>query len=98
MASVELTPELAKQILAAAAARGVSVETLLETVIEKAATESQMAPQTRSQEDHFQLTVTPEEWRKVLHEWVNRHTRAAPPLSDYAISRESIYTREDEMR
>ena len=47
----ELTPELAKQILEVAAARGVSVEELLESVIENDSTE----PQTQFEEEHFQL-------------------------------------------
>ena len=48
-------------------------------------------------EDHFQLKATPEEWGEALRKWADNHPRNAPPLSDYAVSRESIYTREDEM-
>jgi len=93
MEVLKLTPELAKQILEAAAARGLPVEALLESVIENDSDE----PQTQSEKDHFQLKVTPEEWSKALREWADNHASDAPPLSDFAISRESIYTREDEM-
>ena len=92
MEAFELTPELAKQILEAAAARGVSVEELLESVIENDSTESQ----TQFEEDHFQLKAAPEDWSEALRKWANNHPRSVP-LSDYAVSRESIYTREDEM-
>lgn len=97
MEALELTPELAKQILTAAAARGISVEMLLESVIKNDSNESQAVSQTQSAEDHFQLRATPEAWSKALREWADNHARNAPPLSDYAVSRESIYTREDEM-
>ena len=89
----KLTPELAKQILEAAAVRGVSVEELLESVIENELTETQ----TQFEKGHFQLKAPPEEWGKALREWADNHPRNEPPLSDYAVSRESIYTREDEM-
>ena len=92
MQNVNLTAELAKQLLAEAAARGVSVTELLEAVIES-------APPPASDElpeEHFQLRSTPEEWIKELHDWVNSLPQKAPPLSDYAVSRESIYAeRED---
>lgn len=40
---------------------------------------------------HFQETSTPEEWIKAFREWAESHPRNTPPLSDEAISRESIY-------
>lgn len=41
---------------------------------------------------------TPEERVRLWHEFLNSHADIkAPPLSDYAVSRESIYTREDDM-
>jgi hypothetical protein len=97
MSASELTPELAKEILAAAAARGVSVEEFLESVVKEQEDDSPSTSKTAIDEEHFQLTATPEEWSQALHEWADGHTSTAPPLSDYAISRESIYTREDEM-
>jgi hypothetical protein len=97
MSASELTPELAKEILAAAAARGISVEEFLESVARNQQDDSPSSPQTAIDEEHFQLKATPEEWSRALREWADSHISDAPPLSDYAVSRESIYTREDEM-
>jgi hypothetical protein len=88
MSASELTPELAKEILAAAAARGISVEEYLQSVIISQADESEQKSQ----------TLSPQERVKLWQAWVDSHSYIkAPPLSDYAVSRESIYTREDEM-
>ncbi|HST20638.1 MAG TPA: hypothetical protein VLR90_05950 [Blastocatellia bacterium] len=82
----KLTPELAKQILEAAAVRGVSVEELLESVIESGDAKTEKEP------------GTAQDKVKLWQEWVDSHSYIkAAPLSDYAVSRESIYTREDEM-
>jgi hypothetical protein len=97
MSASELTPELAKEILAAAAARGISVEEFLESVASNQQDDSPSSSQAVMDEEHFQLRATPEEWSRALREWINEFPSDAPPLSDYAVSRESIYTREDEM-
>jgi hypothetical protein len=40
----------------------------------------------------FYETATPQEWVQAFHEWVESHRDLnLPPLSDEAISRESIY-------
>ncbi len=41
--------------------------------------------------------LTPEERVRLWKEFLASHSVGGPPLSDYAVSRESIYTREDEM-
>jgi hypothetical protein len=87
MSASDLTPELAKEILAAAAARGVSVEEFLQVVIANGADDIEQKAQ----------DLSPSERVKLWQEWVDSHSYIkAPPLSDYAVSRESIYTREDE--
>jgi hypothetical protein len=44
------------------------------------------------EERPFYETATPQEWVKAFHEWVESHRDLnLPPLSDEAISRESIY-------
>ncbi|HKP84485.1 MAG TPA: hypothetical protein VJZ26_00225 [Blastocatellia bacterium] len=84
----ELTPELAKQIIEAAAARGIPVEAFLQTVIKSSVAKTEEKKQ----------GLTPQDKVKLWQEWVDSHSYIkAPPLSDYAVSRESIYTREDEM-
>lgn len=88
MSTSELTPELAKEILAAAAARGVSVEEYLQNVITNRADDKEQNVQ----------ALSPPERVKLWQEWVDSHSYIkAPPLSDYAVSRDSLYTREDEM-
>ena len=97
MSASELTPALAKEILEAAATRGVSVEEFLESVANKPQGDSSSSSQDETDDEYFQRTATPEEWSRALREWADSHSSDAPPLSDYAVSRESIYTREDEM-
>ena len=62
-------------------------ENYILNVLEKEATNGEAS---------FALTATPEEWKKAFLEWVHTERPAHPPLSDEAISRESIYReRED---
>ena len=44
---------------------------------------------------HLQKT-NPREWARQFDAWVNSHDPKTPVLSDEAMSRESIYTREDD--
>jgi hypothetical protein len=78
---LELEPEIESRLIAQAAAQGTSVEALLKTVVESLLSTS-LQP--------TPLTLSPTERAE-------RSGIKAPPLSDDAISRESIYTREDEM-
>jgi hypothetical protein len=108
MSTSELTPELAKEILAAAAARGISVEEYLHNIVshvydgEKKVKIQPFSPEVEMRlwvEDREQKSqsLSPQDRVKLWQEWVDSHSYIkAPPLSDYAVSRESIYTREDE--
>ena len=40
-------------------------------------------------------TATPEELAQAFREWAESHDRNTPMLSDYAVSRESIYDNEE---
>ncbi|MEI2582737.1 hypothetical protein [Scytonema sp. PRP1] len=40
-------------------------------------------------------TATPEELAQVFREWAESHDRNSPLLSDYAVSRESMYSDEE---
>lgn len=85
--TLDLKPEVEEHIKAEAKARGLSVESYILNVLEKEATTG---------EANFALTAGPEEWKKAFLEWVYADRPAHPPLSDEAISRESIYReRED---
>lgn len=48
----------------------------------------------KQEERPFHETATASEWVTAFREWAASHRHNAPPLSDYAISRESMY--EDE--
>ncbi|MBK1986986.1 hypothetical protein A0J48_005430 [Sphaerospermopsis aphanizomenoides BCCUSP55] len=87
---LQLKPEIEARLIAEAAAKGVSVEVYLESLIE--------ASLTSKEKQSFSQAATQEEWETALTDLINSPAfTLAPPLSDAAISRESIYTREDEM-
>jgi hypothetical protein len=83
--TLELSPEVEERISAEAEARGLSVEDYIQRKLEGKST----AP------DPNALPL--EEWLQKWNEWLSSHDYIkAPPLSDEAISRESIYReRED---
>jgi hypothetical protein len=80
--TIELSPEREAALKARAQARGMSVEQWLLDLAE------QLAPSTSIA--HMQK-ANPKEWARQFHEWAESHDRTTPPLSDNAISRESIY-------
>lgn len=85
--TLEFKPEVEERIAIEAKARGLSVERYILNVLER---------ETAAREANFALTATPEEWKKAFLEWVNTERPDHPPLTDEAISRESIYReRED---
>lgn len=85
--TLDLKPEVEERIAAEAKARGLSVESYILNVLEN---------ETTNGETSFALTASPEDWKKAFLEWVNTERPEHPPLSDEAISRESIYReRED---
>jgi hypothetical protein len=85
--TLELKPEVEEQLEAQATESGLSVKDYLEKRVEEMISASEL-----------QTAKTPEERVRLWQEFVNSHADiTAPPLSDYAVSRESIYTREDEM-
>jgi len=80
--TLELSPEREAALKAHAQARGMSVE---EWLLELTKPTGPAAA--RSLQDE----LTPEEWVRQFNAWVEGHDRTTPPLSDEAISRESIY-------
>jgi hypothetical protein len=80
--TLELSPEREAALKAQAQARGMSVEEWL----------LELTKQTRpAAARSLQDELTPEEWVRQFNAWVDGHDCTAPPLSDEAISRESIY-------
>lgn len=87
---LQLKPEIEARLIAEAAAQGLSLEDYLTSVIE--------ASLNNQAEKSFYQVSNQEEWEAILTDLINSSAFSlAPPLSDAAISRESIYTREDEM-
>ncbi|MDF5720744.1 MAG: hypothetical protein PUP91_09710 [Rhizonema sp. PD37] len=75
--------------MAQAADQGTSIEVLLKTLVESLlASSSQTTP----------LTLSPQQRAERFVNWATSHSSInAPPLSNDAISRESIYTKEDKI-
>ena len=85
---VALTVEEQATLQAQANAEGVAVDVLLRRAVLRIIA---AAPEIDSQQ------LSPEQWEKQLNEWLD-NLPVMPTLSDGAITRESIYTREDEWR
>ena len=83
--TLELKPEVEERIIAEAKTQGLSVEDYIRRVLEGKST----TPNPNA--------LPFEEWLQKWNEWLSSHDYIkAPPLSDEAISRESIYReRED---
>ena len=73
---LELKPELEASLMAAAKARGIPLEKYLEQVIQGHVTDRPV--------------VSAQDWERELDEWAESFPEM-PPLSDEAMSRESMY-------
>lgn len=88
MVPVSLTPTEQAALAARAEAEGVSIELLLhQAVLHLIADGRDKAP----------VALTAGQWENELVEWFDNMPEL-PSLSDEAIGRQSIYTREDEWR
>ncbi|MBW4684775.1 MAG: hypothetical protein KME40_06655 [Komarekiella atlantica HA4396-MV6] len=87
---LQLKPEIEARLIAEAAAQGLSVEAYLASLIEDSLSSHE--------EEKFYQVSDQKEWEAILTDLINSPAFSlAPVLSDAAISRETIYTREDEM-
>jgi hypothetical protein len=84
--TVTLKPNLEEELAARAKAEGLTTEELVNRELEKI-----VSAQPQSSK------LSPQERAQLLREWVTTHGVEGPPLSDYAVSRESIY-KEREVR
>jgi hypothetical protein len=78
--TIHLKPEVEAKLTAQARAKGVSVAEYIGSLLE------QFTPTGRQ--------MTPEQRVDALHEWAKGFPQGAPPLSDEAVSRESLYNRD----
>ena len=87
---LQLKPEIEDRLITQATKQGLSIESYLESLIEDSL-------ENQEKKSSSQVT-TEEDWETALMNLINSPAFAvASPLSDAAISRDSIYTREDEM-
>jgi hypothetical protein len=84
--TVTLKPDLEEELSARARAEGLSIEEFVNRELERLVAST--PPSSK---------LPPEERVRLWNEFLASHSVEGPPLSDYAVSRESIYTREDEM-
>jgi hypothetical protein len=84
--TITLRPDLEEELAARAKAEGLSTEEFVNRELKRLVAGEQPTPK-----------LTPEERLRLWNEWLGSHDYIqAPPLSDEAISRESIYSeRED---
>ncbi len=88
--TLELSPDTEARLIAQAAARGLSVEELLKITIDALLSASDASSS---------AVLSPQERAQKFVNWAKSHTLKTSPLSDEAISRESIYRdREDSQR
>lgn len=86
--TLELRPEIEAQLLAQANARGLSLQDYLKSVVELQA--GARAALTSIE------AMSHEEWEREFEAFIDSFPQQ-PVLSDEAIGRDSIYTREDEL-
>ena len=81
--TLELNSAVEGYLKTQASVQGVSVEAFVVTILETLMADATTQP------------LSPEKRAEAFVNWAKSHSFDAPPLSDEAISRESIYTRED---
>jgi hypothetical protein len=86
--TLELRPEVEAQLLAQANAKGLSLPDYLKNVVEQQAGSRAALTSVEA--------MSHEEWEREFEAFVDGFPQQ-PVLSDEAISRDSIYTREDEL-
>ena len=84
--TVTLKPDLEEELTVRAKAKGLTTEEFVNRVLERLVAQEKPAAE-----------LSAEERARILEDWIANHSVGGPPLSDYAVSRESIYSREDEM-
>ncbi len=87
---LQLKPEIEDRLITQGNKQGLSIESYLESLIEDSLN--------NQEKKSFSQVANEEDWEIALMNLINSPAFAvAPPLSDAAIIRDSIYTREDEM-
>lgn len=83
--TLTLKPDAEGELSARAKTEGFTTEEFVNRELEKLGARKQASPE-----------LSAEERARILEDWIANHSCGGPPLSDYAVSRESIYKeRED---
>ncbi len=85
MINLSLDPDIEKEVRQEAEAKGLSLEQYVKFLVEEKYSKK------ISENDNYEI------WHQLLMEFVGDGIDETPLLSDEAISRDSIYTREDKM-
>lgn len=80
--TIKLKPEIEAELLAQAQANGMSLKDYLLSMVEGVALSAS------------QKASSPDQRADAFEQWARNH-RASPPLSDHAVSRESMYEGRD---
>lgn len=89
MITLNLNPELENKIQQEAKLKGLSIEKYISILIQESL---------ENKDEQQSETLEYEVWEEKLNQFINRSVDdSIQPLSDEAMSREKIYTREDEM-
>ena len=80
---VQLPPELEKRLESEAAERDLTTAEYVRSVLEQIFASPIGLP--------LWMTATKDEWLEAFNTWMDSHDPTLPPLSEEAISRESIY-------
>jgi hypothetical protein len=85
--TIELSPEIEAGLLAQAQAEGIDVADYVRNLVQKQFETAEGMAQSKHANE-----LTPEEWMHRFKEWSESPAHAdLPVLSDYAVSRESMY-------
>lgn len=87
--TLDIPPELEASLVAEAQARGLSLETYVKELLQQAVRARLTADSARR--------MSYEEWERNFEAFIDSFPQQ-PLLSDHAVNRESIYTREDSPR
>ena len=85
-ATLEIEKETAETLAAQAKARGISIDAYLRILLQSKVT------------SEASTLSSPEARAGFWREWVANHSIKAPPLSDYSLTRESIYAERDDQQ
>ena len=80
---VQIPPEIEKRLQVEAAEHGMTAAEYVRAVLERMFASPGLSP--------LWMTASKDEWLKAFNSWMDSHDPTLPPLSEEAVSRESMY-------